>query len=116
MSIIYINSNQPMVKQNSTTILENNSYAHQTQSSRISNLVIENDQSFVKGVLWGLGGATLGLGIATLTFASFIVTPAFPIPLALGIATAVFGSLTSTCIENANYHFSSRKVIVLQNL
>lgn len=84
-------------------------------------IVVKNDQSLVKSALWGFaafkfGSATLGVAAGTLLTSPFIVTPLAGIPIALGYATAFFGSMTSSCIDNVGYHLgNSHKVIVLQH-
>ena len=82
-------------------------------------MLIQNDQSMIKGFLWGLGAyklgaVALGLGAGALVSSPFIVTPLFFLPIALGSGAVIAGSLTMRCLENASYHLlDSRRINVI---
>lgn len=91
----------------------------QTQTPQV--VFIQNDQSTLKGIFWGiaafkLGAETLTLGATTMGTMPFIITPLAPIPLIAGFFTCLFANATDACIKNASYHLgSSHKIVVLQN-
>ena len=84
-----------------------------------STIVIQNDQSTLKGALWAFvafktGMATLSLGTATLLTSPLIVTPLAIVPIATGLGTFIGCSLTNSFVQNASYHLGSRNIVVLQ--
>jgi len=105
------------VRPTAPVAVENTRY-QLAQPARITHVVF-NDQSTFKGVLWGLGafklgGTAIGCAYGTLLTSPFLVLPPFTvIPVAAGIATYCFASLTDTCIKNACYHLGHRQVVVL---
>lgn len=107
-------SSSPSVNTHYVNVGQNNG-AH----NNVHNIVIVNDQSVLKGLLWGFvgfkfGSATLGCIGGTLVSAPLIVTPLLVVPIGLGVASCVLGSITSTCLDNTLYHLGSRQVKVLQ--
>lgn len=86
--------------------------------------IVQNDQSALKGILWGalslkLGSETLGGLTLTAVASAFIATPAAPVavPAAIvcGIGTYILGSLTCWSLNNASYHLGQpSQVVVLQ--
>lgn len=92
-------------------------------AGKVSTVIIQNDQnqSALKGIFWAfatmkLGSATLGAAGATLVTTPFVVTPLIFIPVGCGLATAILGTITQECFNNASYHLGSpSKVVVLHN-
>lgn len=81
-------------------------------------IVVQNSQSTIKGILWGILGFklfTAAIGFATFSIKTLplIVTPLAFLPLGYGVATAILASMTNTCINNASYHLGFRKIVVL---
>lgn len=101
-----------------TYYINNNPHAIQNQNSTI---VLNNDQSTIKGALWAFvafktGMATLGFAATALVTSPMLVLPPLTgVPVVTGIAALIGYSITSGCIDNATYHLESRKIVVLQN-
>lgn len=98
----------------------NNEYYIIPDASRRTYVALPNDQSAIKGILWGWGAfkcgmATLG-GIGFTLFTSpLIVTPMAAVPIVSGVTTYIFASLTNTCANNSLYHLGSRNVVVIES-
>ena len=87
---------------------------------KVSNvvLVVNDDQSTCKGVLWGIGafkfgGAALGSLAWSLTTSPFLVTPLLGVPLGFGLGALVLGCDARHCLDNAMYHLGSRQIKVV---
>jgi hypothetical protein len=80
----------------------------------------DDDRNAIKGMLWGIAGVKLavvtisGISLTVSTIPLALFPPLAVIPLACGVATSIFGSMTSTCIHNCAYHFQNRTVKVIQ--
>lgn len=72
-------------------------------------VIKQNNQSFLKGLIWGVvgfkaAGITLTGTAVTVLSSPLIVTPLVALPIASGIVTYGFYRLTESAVRNAVYH------------
>lgn len=93
--------------------------ANESTACRINEVVVDNDQSFLKGVMWGYLGTqlsivTYGALRDTLTTTPLLLNAATaPIPILHFVRTCIVGWLGLQCFENHNYHWRSRQAKVI---
>ena len=96
----------------------------QNTDQYINQSALKNDQSFVKGALWGysayvMGSLTLGLGAYALMTSPVLFIRDFAglhhVPISLAVGTLAAGLLTKACVKNTDYHLTQRKIVIIKN-